>query len=56
MLHGKALGLVLAYAMLYLEVGKGKIMPERKLEEPLDFWRFWELLFKADVGKQAKQS
>jgi hypothetical protein len=45
MLHGKALAVVVAYDM-YLEVAEGKIMPEWKLEEPLDFWRFREQLAK----------
>jgi hypothetical protein len=31
---------------MYLEFAKGKMMPEWKLEEPLDFWRFWEQLSK----------
>jgi hypothetical protein len=45
MLHGKALALVVAYDM-YLEVAEGKLMPEWKVEEPLDFWRFREQLSK----------
>ncbi len=45
MLHGKALGLVVAYDM-YLEVAEGKLKPEWKLEELLDFWRFREQLAK----------
>jgi hypothetical protein len=45
MLHGKALGLVVAYNM-YVEVAEGKLKPEWKVEEPLDFWRFREQLVK----------
>jgi hypothetical protein len=43
---GKCLGWLLHMADMYLEVAKGNLMPKWKLEEPLDFWQFWEQLAK----------
>ena len=43
MRHGKAMAIVVAYDM-YLEVCEGKLDDDWKVEQPVDFWRFRELL------------
>ena len=43
MLHGKGMAVLVAYDM-YLEVAEGKLRGEWKLDEPMDFWRFREIL------------
>ena len=55
MLHGKALGIVIAYDM-YLEVCEGKltcngnVMHEWHVDKPMDFWSFRERLSEQQCG------
>ena len=44
MLHGMGLAIVTAYD-IYLEVCEGKLDQEWKVENPVDFWTFRELLY-----------
>ena len=43
MLHATSLAIVIAYDM-YLEVAEGKIDSEWKLQHPVDFWTFRDVL------------
>ena len=41
--HGKALVVVIAYD-IYLDLAEGKVDPEWKVENPIDFWTFRDIL------------
>ena len=41
--HGKALVVVIVYDV-YLDVAEGKADPEWKVENPIDFWTFCDIL------------
>ena len=43
MLHATVLAIVIAYGM-YLEVAEGKLDGDLKIESPVDFWTFQDVL------------